>query len=494
MIVVAFPRAMSSNTKATCRLDPWWMTPALAILLVGCTKKLPTENIPRSDASAARPSPTAATPSVAVDIDEASVQKLVDDWVAAQKQRSIDSYTKLYAEKITVVKRSGPQTATFDRQAWLEQAKYAFRDPITIKITNMTVARVPTGVQVTFHQAWQSAGYHDRGRKRLRIVKTDEGLRIDREEMLDSILLGGKHAGEISRETFMLASEIGVQLEQSADLDWGKGRPARAGVGNRDPIQDVDENTLPPDLLAWKGRQVRLLGEDGPLCETEITGFVLHADVIPHFGEEWLIREKNRSDRVADKVWERLVHRASLDGTLAKTCKGARWAMASGDVRPVPPSTKAKPISEKVAASVRVAFRALPAYKQIEREWQEQVADATGWWDETMGSGHITSVIIRDAKETLVVATAGDYVGCGDYVAKLTAFFRLAGSSKLTLISSSREAFAGPVAGFDLDGDGHLEIMFEDEELSKERGLYFFDGKAYRRKVMAAKDYQDCGC
>src|SRR5262245_9420959 len=88
----------------------------------------------------------------------------------------------------------------------MDKSSRRFAHPMKVQISDVTVTAKPVGVHVTFHERWRSDGYEDSGKKLLVLMRHEAGAgpRIAHEETLDSLIVAGKRAGEISRETFML--------------------------------------------------------------------------------------------------------------------------------------------------------------------------------------------------------------------------------------------------------------------------------------------------
>jgi hypothetical protein len=457
--------------------------------LVACKRREAAPQLP----------PDAASPA-AVDrrIPEAEVRKLLDEWLAAQNEGSFARYEALYADRFQGVRRSGPRTVRLDRRGWVEDRKRMFGKPMKVEIAELELARTSTDARARFRQTWASANYKDVGAKQLLLVKTPAGLRIAREEMLDSTIVGGTSRGQRSLDMFLLADQGEVWLHTRPEDAWGGGPVSGGEDGAR---REVAEEALPEDLRAWKGRKLRLFGPAGPLCEATLSGFALHARVTPHFGtlQSWRGESGEprwSAPRIAADMWEMAGGDGRwLAGELAQTCPGAVWA--SGADKPVPRVAAAEKASGPLLAAALAAFRALPAHREIQRLWAKEDPHAEGVWDAELGAP-ATVWALRHPSETLVVITAGETVGCGEFTGDLTAFFRVTGPEAaprlVPLGDHALGELALPVSAFDLDGDGHLEILFGPEGLREQRGLYRWDGAKYQRVVLVGTPFNDCPC
>src|SRR6476659_2556625 len=96
---------------------------------------------------------------------------LVDAWLAAQNKGDFAAYEKLYAQKFTGVRRSGPRTASLDRAGWMRDRQRMFQKPMKVSAGDVKVAGTLASARVTFMQEWESGSYHDRGPKQLVIVR-----------------------------------------------------------------------------------------------------------------------------------------------------------------------------------------------------------------------------------------------------------------------------------------------------------------------------------
>jgi ketosteroid isomerase-like protein len=117
---------------------------------------------------------------------ESDVQALVERWRVAQNDGDFDAYAALYGDGFEGVKRAGEAEQRFDRAGWLEDRKRMFARPMHVDVDELRVDMAARGARVELVQTWSSGGFGDRGRKRLDLELREGGLRIVREEMLDS--------------------------------------------------------------------------------------------------------------------------------------------------------------------------------------------------------------------------------------------------------------------------------------------------------------------
>jgi ketosteroid isomerase-like protein len=139
---------------------------------------------PSGTSSGTRPaqSPPDARPA----LGESEVQALVERWRTAQNDGDFDAYAALYGDGFEGVKRAGEAEQRFDRAGWLDDRKRMFARPMHVAVGELRVQSGGQGARAEFVQTWSSGGFGDRGRKRMDIELRGDGLRIAREEMLDS--------------------------------------------------------------------------------------------------------------------------------------------------------------------------------------------------------------------------------------------------------------------------------------------------------------------
>jgi ketosteroid isomerase-like protein len=170
----------------------WCLALILALCLAVACKERSAPPVTRvGDAGPAR---AAASGDAAAPGDrapaEAEVRALLDRWMVAQNRGDFDAYAVLYAAGFTGVRRSGASKVDLDRAAWLRDRKRMFDRPVAVTVDQVSVAADGDAARIDFVQTWTSGSYSDRGPKRMRVVREEGGLRIAREEMLESQLVG----------------------------------------------------------------------------------------------------------------------------------------------------------------------------------------------------------------------------------------------------------------------------------------------------------------
>jgi len=252
----------------------------ILIALVACKREQTAPAAPP-----AAPSPAPARPAPAP-LAEAQVKALLDEWQAAQNAGSFERYQKLYAARFQGVRRSGPRTVRLDRAGWVADRKRMFAKPMSVELADLELVRSATMARAQFQQTWASGTYKDVGRKQMVIVRECDQLRIAREELLESHIVGADHR-DLS-DALLLADETGVILSARPEDGWGRGE-IRSGSGEFTSVRAVDVAALPADLAGWRTRKLKVMGAGGPLCDGSVAGFSLVGRVTPHFGtvQQW---------------------------------------------------------------------------------------------------------------------------------------------------------------------------------------------------------------
>ena len=119
-------------------------------------------------------------------LDEYAVQGAVDTWLAAQNNGSFADYEKLYAAQMTGIKRVGARTFRFDRLGWLKDRERMFKHTMVVSAAEPAIEVGSTTATVHFVQSFSQGRFKDVGFKELTFVRDGSGLKISREEMLES--------------------------------------------------------------------------------------------------------------------------------------------------------------------------------------------------------------------------------------------------------------------------------------------------------------------
>ena len=270
-----------------------------------------------------------------------------------------------------------------------------------------------------------------------------------------------------------------VVLATQADAAWASG-PVELLVAEA-PLfevrQPVDVKALPADLAAWAGKRVSLSGSGtSSMCEGTVGSFWrMNRFETEEFYESETHRATPTTQAERDALAAALTRpeeRALLVGALVDV-RGACTAVTHGKLAESAQGTiyGATIATGKVRDGAIAAFRALPLWKSIQKEyvaWGKEHKPAPGEkrssrWDE-YGAPIQVQTLTDGGPEGFVVVTAWDPDGCGDYFRRGgSALFAFKGKA-ITLVSRSDALFqAVTVQGAeDADGDGKPELLIHD--------------------------------
>ena len=126
-------------------------------------------------------------PMRAVGANETDARALVEFWVVAQNRGWFEEYQAFYAADFVGLRRSGSTERTFDRAGWMAYRTRLFKRPMTVAVDEINVSRGEgETLVVLLRQSFRQGNYEDEGRKRLVLCPSPQGLRIAREEVLES--------------------------------------------------------------------------------------------------------------------------------------------------------------------------------------------------------------------------------------------------------------------------------------------------------------------
>ncbi len=438
-----------------------------------------------------------AAPAVGAAKDEAAARATLDAWLKAQNEGDFAAYSALYAQKFNGVKRAGARTARFQRDGWLADRGKMFKGRFTVAAAHVKVLPQPNGAVVSFEQTWASKRFKDVGPKQLVLVREGDALRIAREEMLASTIVGGEHGGPPASERLSMAMVFDhpyVVLATEAD-----------DAATEGPVHDLGNHTTRRAARAggpgsaWIGRAVELYAGGAKACAGKVADLHVISRVTPHFGAVQTWQEDGLTpQQQAEAAWQMASEGRLLVARVdakAADCGGAVWARAAG--APAPTALQAMATAPGWLATAAVAqTRALPGYATIQKGWKADVpaAKEPGWDRHGGASPEVQAFARADGAPAVVLVTMRAGHGCGDFYGSFWAAYTVDGET-LTRISDpdspadfdfvTDDAF---VAVVDADGDGRWEL------LSKER-LLRQDAKGVLREVLRLPyPYYDCPC
>lgn len=436
-------------------------------------------------------------PAGAATTDEAAARATLDAWLKAQNEGDFAAYSALYAQKFNGVKRAGARTARFQRPGWLADRGKMFEGRFTVAADKVKVLPQPNGAVISFEQTWASKRFRDVGPKQLVLVREGEALRIAREEMLASTIVGGEHGGPPPSERLSMAM---VLDHPYVVLATDPGEDAVDG-----PVHDLGDHTTRRAVRsggpgsAWIGRAVELYASGTRTCAGKVVDLHVVGRVTPHFGAVQTWHDDGLTpQQEADAAWEMasegrlLVARvdAKADG-----CKGASWARAADAPAPTTLQPMAK-VPAWLAAAALKHTRGLPGYRAIQKGWRSEARDVKGahWDRHGDASPEVQAFARADGQPAVVLVTMRAGHGCGDFFGSFWAAYTVEGNTLKRITDPDTpgdldfvhgDAF---VAVVDADGDGRWELV------SRER-LHRQDAAGVLREVLRLPyPYYDCPC
>ena len=466
------------------------------VLVAGCGKSQPSPQ-PTPPAPPTLPDPVTATAAPAAvtttqaekpappPIDEAEVRALLAVWLQAQNDGDFEAYSALYAERFFGTKRSGSRTRSFERKFWLRDRKRMFSKAMQVQAAEVAVASTAESAVLTFAQSWASGSYKDVGPKQLVIVRSADGLRIAREEMLGSTVESGDApAAALPREDFAFVihedNQAYVVLDLRPEAAWSKGKLQLLAAGARATVrQPAVVDALPEPLRGWVGRDVQVNGSSGPACRGHVDKLYVLTRVEPHFGtvQYWQGEEGGAPVakwRVAREAWGLGQGGRLLVGHIKpvsrEKCGTGFWARAMGRAETkVAGSAAADPLVVREALN---RFRKLSGYVQVQKAYLAETSlPRPPWWDGFQDAKPSVTFLQGPEGEggwISVASRAGD--GCGEFIGEFWALWQIrppkspGKAPTLVLLSDERDPgrFFMPELAVDLDGDGRVEFLSGD--------------------------------
>ena len=387
-------------------------------------------------------------------LDQAEVAALVERWRAAQNGGDFAAYQALYAKRMTGVKRVGARVFRYDREGWLKDRGRMFKKPIEVAADKVAIAAAGPSALVRFEQSFKQGSFQDLGPKEMVVVREGSELRIAREEMLASTVVGQKAgAGGLADFFFVLDGEVLLETESGASE---KGEPvlvAEPGSASFRARAAVDRSSLDPPIARLVASKLTLFGPGGKTCQAGLERVSLVAGLTPHFGTAAVWRGEDGSpplseSEIASEVWSG--GRTVLVATPG-ACKGF-FARSSG--APVTAFDVAK--DDKLTARVHAAFHKLPEWESTQKSFVD--SGGGGAWDEGEVPAEITLYRHPTSGKTWAVVHATGGNPCSEFGAEMTAIFEQAGSGWKNRAAADLAPFS-PEGAFDLDGDDEPEFL-----------------------------------
>jgi len=396
--------------------------------LAGCkAKPTPTPpnqaagSAPTAAASVSAQAPLGVTAPAAVGLADTDVRAFIERWQAAQNSHDFEAYARLYADRFMGLKRVGPYSKRFDRAGWLADRKPMFDAGARIEISGIELVASTGATRAIFTQRFSSGSFRDVGKKELFLAATPGGISITKEEMLDSTV-----SDPPSTASNVLAYQRdGVVVQRGFDKQKLKGPPRLVEAGATDPVElayAVAPESLSEATRAWRGRELTAFAADGSSCTGKVARFEVRVQAVPHFG----MREAWRGEapaQIASAV-ENMAqdHEHFVVGVLDRACKGS-WGIPA----PAGAFTPARPAEGALREAGISAFKALPAYAELQRRFVTESKLTDRGWE---ADGKLLRVMeLRvPARPALLLVTARTDGGCAEFSGSLSALWQLEGS------------------------------------------------------------------
>lgn len=429
-------------------------------------------------------------------IADSAVKTLMDRWLTAQNDGDFTTYEELYAKRLEGVRRSGEKVVRLDRAGWVKERKRMFKRKMVVEVSDLEIDVFTQSAIATFIQRWASGKYEDIGPKQLVIVRDDGQLRIAREEMLQSTLVGDAKKTALADKRFVFVIKAGngeyAVFDRLRDVPTSEPRLLSKG----DPVvvaAKVNGKKLPAAVAEWQGASLQ-----NGACQGKVGDILALSRIVPHFGERqtWDGTFDDSPAMKDDEIARAAFHEdgAYLVGKLAtEGCSMGAYASVVGQPAPAVGAPVAGDMNALEKAA-RKAFRGLESYKDLAEEFSAlgQTGDWESYDPDGGKPGEIRVTAMRHAgnQKVFVVAQAHAGHGCGDFEGSLTAFFEMSGSLKKPRLKKVHEMGTHPrvVAALDIAANGTLAFLVEDFSATS---VISWKGHAVRSVIVP---FFDCGC
>jgi hypothetical protein len=438
---------------------------------------------------------TAADASAPTTTDDA--RKVLDGWLAAQNDGDFAAYQALYADRFEGIRRSGSQTARLDRARWMKERERMFREKPKVEAKEVAISVVPDGASISFVQSWMTPAYRDEGPKLIVLTRGKDALRISREEMLHSNVIG---SGALPPSKFAFAIDAGgpqLVIHTKPDETWSTGAPALVSSGY--PVttrRSVDASKLPADLASWVGKKVELFGKSGLACEGEVSALSVIGRIDPTIETQtrWGGTGPYEADgkvppkQIALEAWDlgassggRILAAAVKPSSGA--CKGALWGrLASADK---PTLVDAVPADAATMAAMLAELQKTKVYTDAQARYQteKEASDPPRWIDHDPST---KALVFKHPSATIVTLSLVSGTGCGGFSQTLSGAWEKKGATLVPLRDPKEDDLVPQSAG-DVDGDGKLDFVYVE-------GLFRSKGAKVDDPITLGFPSLGCGC
>ena len=408
-------------------------------------------------------------------LNEAAVRAIVTQWLAAQNAGVFADYEKLYAERFNGVKRVGAVARTYNRAGWLDDRRRMFGALMQVTATDIVITVDAGSAVVRLTQTFAQKAFKDSGSKELLIVDSRQGLKIAREEMLQS-----KPAAAVGDAMPMLrvAGADYVVLSTEVPAPQGPFEALGSGTGY-DFSARRKISTSTQDPTGRQGQTVTVYpgGKACQLGDVYMLGFGT-----PHFStlQGWRTGDTD-GDGVADQKPmpldqqnENAIHAEMLAGQVAS---------CPGEVALMTPGVEWQRGNDKeLEALAAAAFIKNAGVQKAQREFAEG-GDASMWYGAKDGADVQRAVFESNGRRIVIVGAAKNEGGCGEFSASVYLVFEVVGTN----LVPRGETGAMPSVAVAVDAKSLPILVIESKLTVPSNGTY-----ADIREIDFG--YQDCPC
>ncbi|RYZ03080.1 MAG: nuclear transport factor 2 family protein [Myxococcales bacterium] len=470
---------------------------SLALLLVSstaCRSKPEPAPAPLRPSPSALPSAPAAAPAPSAGLAESDVNAFVARWEAAQNEHDFAAYSALYAERFTGVKRVGAFTQRFDRAGWLADRKPMFQGGANVRVTELTLVAAAGATRAVFTQEFTSSGFRDVGKKELFLVPVPNGIAISREEMLSSRISDSE---AVSEGVFAYHRD-GLVVQRGFDKGKLRAAPRLLSAPNESPLDiglEVATDALTESARAWLGKEVTAYTTTGESCSGKVARFEVRVRAVPHFGMRQAWNGERDEPKAAPGTIARAVEGMAQSeehfvvGVLDRACAGS-WASGAAHA-----FIKAAAASGKLRDAGVAAFKALPAYSELQKKFVQETSDAAHGWETVNGELSVTELRAPERPPLLLVA-ARSGGGCAGFNGSLSGLWKVGGTAeapKLTAIAPAFRELVTLRGALELGAGQGLSLLAGPDDYDDQLTVLRVEPKATRR-VLFATSFWDCDC
>ena len=431
--------------------------------------------VPATVVVPATPVPPNVIPTVSTALTDAAVRTVVEQWLAAQNTGNFVQYEELYAERFNGTKRVGAVVRTYDRVGWIKDRERMFTAPMQVSAADLVVTIEAGSAAVRLTQTFAQKAFKDSGSKELLIVETPQGLKIAREELLQS-----KPAVVIANAMPILRVGSADYVVLSTEVPTPQGRFEALGHGNGYDFSGRRKVSLSTQDPTGRRGQMLTVYPGGMACklaELYSLGFGT-----PHFmtTQGWRSGDIDGDGVVEQKPMP--LDQQNENGIVSEMLAG-HIEQCPGVVALTAPGVEWRAVNDK--AVERLAARAFTKQADVQKAQAEFVEQGktSQWYGAKSGADTQTSVFESQGRKIVVVGASVNSGGCGDFSASVFLVFEVVGNK----LVARGETVGMPSVAVAFDARS-LPILVIESRLTVP------SDKGYADTSEINFGYQDCPC